>query len=196
VTESVVPSRRFGWPDGTRWRAYLIFLLVFDVLFFAVYIGAGHIAAESGRVVGLYFNWERNVPLVPWMIVPYLSLYTAFLLPLLHLTPAEMKGLSRQSVVMILIAGAAFVLLPRRVGFAAETVTGALKPLFDFMAAVDTPHNVVPSLHVAFAALILIVCSERASRPVAWFYMAWLAVMSAYDPVCLRARTFKDGQNC
>lgn len=56
---------------------------------------------------------------------------------------------------------------------------GMLTPLFDLMTAVDTPNNLVPSLHVTFAALILLGCAERASRPLAWIYRLWLAVMSA-----------------
>jgi hypothetical protein len=50
---------------------------------------------------------------------------------------------------------------------------GMLTPLFDLMTAVDTPNNLVPSLHVTFAALILLGCAERASRPLAWIYRLW-----------------------
>ena len=175
----VVSSRGIGWPDRERWRAYLTFLLVFDALFFAVYIGAGRIAASSDRAVGLYFDRERDIPLVPWMIVPYLSLYTMFLLPLPHLTPAEMRRLTQQSVLMLLIAGFSFLLIPAHLGFAPEPVTGTLRPIFDVMIAIDTPFNLVPSLHVAFAALLIIACGERASRPVAWLYGVWLAIASA-----------------
>jgi membrane-associated phospholipid phosphatase len=71
------------------------------------------------------------------------------------------------------------VLIPGRLGFSPALMTGMLTPLFDLMTAVDTPHNLVPSLHVTFAALILLGCAERASRPLAWIYRLWLAVMSA-----------------
>lgn len=167
------------WPDAPRWRAYLGFMAVFYALFFPVYIGGGHIAAASGRALELYFGWERDIPLVPWMIWPYLSLYSVFVLPLLHMAPGRMSVLSWQSALSILIAGVLFVLLPCRVGFPPVPVTGMLAPLFDLMRAVDTPHNLVPSLHVTFAALILLGCAEQSPHPLAWVYRCWLVVMCA-----------------
>jgi membrane-associated phospholipid phosphatase len=172
-------SRPAAWRDARRWRAWLVFMLVFYVTFFPVYIAAGHIAASSGRTVELFFAWERDIPLIPWMIWPYLSLYPVFLLPLLHMTPGQMSVLTWQSAVSVLIAGMVFVLIPGRLGFSPTLVTGMLTPLFDLMTAVDTPHNLVPSLHVTFAALILFGCAEQASRPLAWIYRLWLAVMCA-----------------
>jgi hypothetical protein len=65
------------------------------------------------------------------------------------------------------------VLIPGRLGFSPALMTGMLTPLFDLMTAVDTPNNLVPSLHVTFAALILLGCAERASRPLAWIYRLW-----------------------
>jgi hypothetical protein len=80
---------------------------------------------------------------------------------------------SAASALAVLIAGAVFVLIPGRLGFSPALMTGMLTPLFDLMTAVDTPNNLVPSLHVTFAALILLGCAERASRPLAWIYRLW-----------------------
>ena len=112
-------------------------------------------------------------------MLAYLSLYTVFLLPLVHLTAADMRRLTLQSVLMIAVAGVVFVVVPTRLGFALEPVSGPFGPLFDAMRAIDTPYNMVPSLHVAFAALLLVDCAARAPPMLAWAYGLWLAVIAA-----------------
>ncbi|MDD2775329.1 MAG: hypothetical protein PHU06_05185 [Gallionella sp.] len=169
----------FSWPDAARWRAFLKFMALFYVFFFPLYFGAGYVAAHAPQTFGFYGAWERNIPLVPWMIWPYLSLYSVFLLPLFHLSAKQIDILARQSTATLLIAGGILLLLPAHLGFAPAKVVGLHQPLFDLLTQVDTPHNLVPSLHVAFAALILLGCAERGPKFWAWGYGAWLVLMSA-----------------
>lgn len=170
--------RRTVWPDRDRWLAYMKFMALFYVVFFPVYFVSGQFAASSGRAIEFAMSWEKAIPFVPWMIWPYLSLFSLFPLPLFHMTFREMSALSRQSSLSLMIAAAIFVLLPGKLGFQHAPVAGLLKPVFDAIAAVDTPHNLAPSLHVVFATLILLGCAERASRRLAWVYRLWLASMS------------------
>lgn len=168
-----------SWPDRARWRAFFKFMALFYVFFLPVYFGAGYFAAHAHDTFGLYWSWERRIPLVPWMIWPYLTLFSLFLLPLFHLTPGQISTLSRQSSATLAIAGAFFLLLPTHLGFAPNAVEELHRPLFGLLVAVDSPHNLVPSLHVAFGALILLGCAGRALPPLAWSYRLWLLVMSA-----------------
>lgn len=169
------PSR----PDRLWWRAYLKYLIFFDVLFFPIYFGAGAIASGATRTYGLYVPWELDIPLVPWMIWPYISLLLLFNLPLLHLDAKQLEELSRQSTTVLLIAGAMFVALPTHLGFQPTMPAGIYEPIFGWLARLDTPHNAAPSLHVAVSALILLACASTARRPVAWIYLFWLALISA-----------------
>ena len=165
------------WPDRRRWHAYVRFTVLFNLFFFPIYVAGGHLA--SGRTVSLFLPWEPSLPLVPWMVWPYLSLYSTFLLPLFHMTPGQIAALSRQVFLSLLAAGATFVLLPTRLGFPRDPVAGPHGPLLDLIHAVDTPHNLVPSLHVTFAALLLLGSARRAPPLLAWTYRLWLVVMSA-----------------
>jgi membrane-associated phospholipid phosphatase len=159
--------------------AYLRFLGVFLFVFGLVYMGSGYLLAQSpGRSVQLYFSWEKDIPLVPWMIWPYLSLFPSYLLPLLHMNVHELQRLSLQSVVTVAIAGLIFNALPAQLGFSPTEVTGWHQPLFFWLARIDTPYNLLPSLHVAGASLILLACGERVGPRWAWFYAAWLAVLA------------------
>lgn len=168
-----------SWPDGARWRAFLKFMGMFYLFFFPFYFGAGHIAALTHDTVGLYWSWERDIPLIPWMIWPYMTLFSLFLLPLFHMSADQISVLSRQSTATLVIAGTIFLLVPTHLGFAPTIVEEVHQPLFGLLAKVDTPHNLAPSLHVAFSALILLGCVGRASSPVAWGYKFWLLLMSA-----------------
>ncbi len=167
--------------DGKRVKAYARFLVCFCLLFFPVYGGAGYWAAHHApRLYALYLPWERAIPLVPWMIWPYLSLYVLFVLPLLVLTPEQLKVLSRQSTVCLLLAGAAFVLVPGRNGYAPEALAGFYGHMYQVLHVVDAPSNLVPSLHVVFSALILWACAEQAHcRRATPIFAIWLLVLCA-----------------
>ncbi len=170
------PWRRF---DRSVVRAWVRMVGVFGAVFLPVYFGAGILAANSGRASVLAFPFEAHVPLVPWMIWPYLSIGTLFLLPLFHLEVEEIEGLARRMVAAIVCAGVVFVALPQRMLFAPRRVDGLEAPFFALLDAVDTPHNLAPSLHVAIAGLIVLAVGRRAPAPFAALYGLWFAVLSA-----------------
>ena len=165
-------------PDHKRWIAFLKFMAVFYVFFFPFYFGAGHMATLGRETLGLYWEWERNIPIVPWMIWPYLTLFSLFLLPLFHMNVNQIAVLSRQSSATLVIAGICFLCFPSHPGFAPVVVDGWQQPVFHILAMVDTPYNLAPSLHVVFSALILLGCAEQAPTPWAWGYRFWLVLMS------------------
>lgn len=168
----------FSLPDAARWRAYLRFMGVFYLTFFPIYFGVGYLAGNIHDRFCLYWPWERDTPLIPWMIWPYLSLFTLFLLPLFHLNPGQISALSRQSTATLALAGMIFLLIPAQSGFPPTIVDGLHQPIFELLARVDTPHNLAPSLHVAFSALILLECAARTSPSLAWSYRFWLLLLS------------------
>jgi membrane-associated phospholipid phosphatase len=174
----MMTQNHISWPDSVRWRAFLKFMGLFYLFFFPVYFGAGYIAAKTDDTFGLYWSWERDIPLIPWMIWPYLTLFSLFLLPLFHMSAWQISMLSRQSTATLVITGLVFLLAPTHLGFPPVIVEGLHRPVFDFLAIVDTPHNLVPSLHVAFSALILLGCAARTSTHLAWSYRFWLLLLS------------------
>lgn len=168
------------FPDRERLLAYLRFLGVFCLVFFPVYAGCGWLTATTGRARDLYVDAELAIPLMPGMVWPYLSLYPLFLLPLFHLDPDALARLSRQSVATLLIAGLAYVLVPGRLGHApVADLPGVTGYLLAMVRAVDTPHNMAPSLHVAFSVLILSACMPSSRGVLAVAYPGWMALMAA-----------------
>lgn len=171
-------SRPLARPGPEEWRAYLRFLFWFCALFFPIYFGAGYLTDGSGRATAMYLPAEIAIPLVPSMIIVYLSLYSVFVLPLLHMSAADINTLSRQSTLALLIAGIGFVAIPGQLGFSPHIVEGWAKPAFDILLAINPPHNLVPSLHVTFAAMIFLAVIPHAPKPLAWLYGIWLALLS------------------
>ena len=166
-------------PDRAVVRAWIGMVGVFYAVFVPVYFGAGAVAAQMGRARVLAFPFEAGIPLVPWMIWPYLSIGTLFLLPLFHLEVDDIDRLSRRIAGSIVVAGVAFVALPQRMLFPPRRVDGLEAPLFALLDAVDTPHNLAPSLHVAIAGLIVLAVLRRVPSWLAALYALWFAILSA-----------------
>jgi hypothetical protein len=128
----------------------------------------------------LYVPAELAVPLIPQFIWAYLSLYVLFLAPPFFLPVARMPSLGRQLIAGTLASGLLFLLLPAELGFV-RTVP-ADKPYAAVYAAifsVDRPHNLVPSLHIVYAAAIALACADVAGPLARGALFAWLAILSA-----------------
>jgi membrane-associated phospholipid phosphatase len=164
-----VPQRRL--------LAYLCFLTIFCAAFFPVYALGAIYGIRSDSHWRLFMGWETAIPLVEWMVIPYLSLFAAYLVPLFTMTPRELQRLTWQSLVVIGASGACFILLPTTIGFEPVEPEGPVAPLLQLIRLVDGPHNLVPSLHVAGGGLVLLGSAQFASPPLAFLLRLWLAVM-------------------
>jgi membrane-associated phospholipid phosphatase len=172
-----VSPRGLSWPDKSRWYGWLKFMLVFYLLFFPVYFGTQYLVSPERHALQLFFDWETRIPLIPWMIWPYLTLFTLFSVPLVQMTSDEMHRLTLQSTIPLLTAGVCFVVIPSRIGFPPTEIDELHRPVFDLLWAVDNPRNLVPSLHIAFSTLILLGSRQVTIAPLRPFYLAWLIVM-------------------
>ena len=66
-------------------------------------------AAHRGDVGTWYYAWERFIPFVPLMIVPYMSIDLFFVAaPFVCSTPDELRILARRIAFAILVAGVFF----------------------------------------------------------------------------------------
>ena len=56
------------WGEAALWLSFLA------PLFFLFYGGAGWVASLQPDIGSLHFDWERQTPFIPAMIVPYMSI--------------------------------------------------------------------------------------------------------------------------
>src|SRR6185503_8026843 len=147
-------------PKAVRTSALL------SLLFLVVYGTCNWVTSLRTDVGTLYFEWERHIPFVPWMIVPYMSIDLFFMAaPFLCTTDEELRALSKRITFAILIAGACFLLFPLRFAFDRPPVHGWLGPVFDTFRGMDKPFNLAPSLHIALRTILAAVYVRHTRSP-------------------------------
>jgi membrane-associated phospholipid phosphatase len=163
-----------------EWKTYAFWFFLISIVFFTVYPLCNWLTAQRDSTFELYITRELAFPLIPQFIWIYLSLYLLFLIPPFFLGVQQMNALGRQLIGTTFFCGAVFLLLPARLGFERTIPDDPFYgPLFAGMFDVDLPHNLVPSLHVAFSALILITLLNAVKSTVAkTVFGAWLVLLS------------------
>jgi protein-tyrosine phosphatase/membrane-associated phospholipid phosphatase len=127
-----------------------------SVLFLVVYSGCNWITGQRSHVGSFYFQWERGIPFVPFMILPYMSIDLFFIAaPFFCRTEEELRIFSQRVIAAIVIAGLCFLLFPLRFAFPRPQASGWLGAVFDWFRGMDSPYNLLPSLHAAFTLILL-----------------------------------------
>lgn len=163
------------------WRTYFYWLLWISVAFFTVYPTCNWVTMQRTDALGLYVSPELNIPFVPEFVWAYLSLYLLFLIPPFFLNHERMNILGRQLIFATLFCGLVFLLLPTQLGFERAIPEDPFySALFANLFAIDLPHNMVPSLHVTFSALILFTLLDDPRTTLAkTLFGAWLVLICA-----------------
>src|SRR5689334_2899672 len=119
-----------------------------SILFLVVYGGCNWITAHRSGVRVFYFQWERFIPFVPSLIIPYLSIDLCFVgAPFLCRDERELRTFARRVVAAIVVAGICFLLFPLRFAFPRPSAPGWTGFFFDAFRGLDAPYNLLPSLH-------------------------------------------------
>ena len=147
------------------WKVYGIWAIWVGIAFFSVYPACNWLTAQRNEIYPLYLQSELNIPLVPEFFWVYMSMYGLFLLPPFVLNPEQLKRLGKQLVVVTVLSGILFLLIPTELGFVRIEPQDLLyQGLFEQLFTIDLPHNLVPSLHVVFSAVIALALLEGISR--------------------------------
>jgi predicted protein tyrosine phosphatase len=158
-----------------------------SVLFLCVYGWCNWITAQRRDVATLYFEWERLIPFVPLMIVPYMSIDLFFVAaPFLCRSESELATFSKRIVAAIVVAGICFLLFPLRFAFDRPHASGWLGAVFDWFRGMDQPYNLLPSLHIAFRTILAQHYSRHTrgfwrSASNVWFVLVGLSTLLTYQ---------------
>ena len=158
-----------------------------SVLFLIVYGGCNWITGQRGQISSFYFQWERGIPFVPFMIVPYMSIDIFFVAaPFLCRTDEELRIFSRRVVAAILIAGLCFLFFPLRFAFPRPHASGWLGAIFDWFRGMDSPFNLLPSLHAALLVLLVDLYAKNLRgvflfAAMLWFFLISLSPLLTYQ---------------
>lgn len=162
------------------WRAYARWFLIISVVFFSVYPLCNWLTAQRGEAWHLYLQAELYIPFMPVFIWAYLSLYVLFLLPPFVLSADAINRLGRELAGATVLSGIVFLLFPASLGFPRHAPEDPLYgPIFAAMFSLDHPHNMAPSLHVVYSALMVSAfVLETTPRALKMFWWLWLFVLT------------------
>lgn len=157
-----------------------------SAFFFVVYGQCNAYAARLPEVPSIHFGWERNIPVIPWMIVPYWSLDAFFFVAPLLCAGRELWRHALRIVAAIAVAGVFFVLFPLKFGFERPVPEGVFGPLFKLLHSFDQPHNLAPSLHLALRTIVWPVFISRTRGGLqlalkAWFVLIGLSTLFTWQ---------------
>ncbi|MBI2921046.1 MAG: hypothetical protein HYY18_08185 [Planctomycetes bacterium] len=146
------------------------------LLFLAVYMTCNAIADRATGHPTLFAEWERHIPFVPAAILPYWSIDLFFFAaPLFCPTAPVLRRHAARTAAATLVAGAFFLAFPLTFAWERPAVGGVLGALFRLLDGVDRPHNLFPSLHVAYATILWPVYGSL-GRPGRITVRAWLVL--------------------
>jgi predicted protein tyrosine phosphatase len=133
-----------------------------SALFLVVYGGCNWITAHRAHVGTLFFEWERHIPFVPLMIIPYMSIDLFFVAaPFLCRDKRELSTFAKRVSFAIVVAGICFLLFPLRFAFERPHVSGWLGAIFNTFRNFDQPYNLLPSLHIALRTILAHLYARR-----------------------------------
>lgn len=154
-------------------------LVIFSLVFAAVYKFALWYAAGLGNVTSFVFSFEKHIPFLPWTVIPYLSSAAFFVVAFLLIKSKEsLRIFLKRVLLMTILAGIFFVFMPLQFSYEKPSVENPiLKAGFWLIEGMDDRYNQSPSLHVAFAFAFWTVFRELKS---AWRTIAalWLSLVA------------------
>lgn len=102
----------------------------------------------------LYLECEKDIPQVPGMILFYQSYFLLVLLSFIRAkSPKSIRALSITMMVSSVIACTIFLLFPGELGFSRTMNIQGFESMFEALHRMDKPHNLYPSLHIAFSSI-------------------------------------------
>lgn len=149
-----------------------------SLLFLAVYGGCMWITTRRDDVGVFYFDWERAIPFVPLMILPYLSIDLFFVAaPFLFREEGSLRLFVRRVTAAILIAGFFFLIMPLRFAFPRPLAGGPLGGIFDWFRGMDGPYNLFPSLHAALLLFLVDAYARHSRGPARIAVLCWFGLI-------------------
>lgn len=150
-------------------------------MFLVTYLTANKLAAQNPNRYEMFMDWELSIPLVPWMIVVYLSYVGVFLLlPVIMKSGRSIICLAYGFLTAILVSTVVFVVFPGELGYHRPEFVAGFDFVFQMLYEVDKPHNLYPSLHVTFSSLTALGMAHQVK--VQWFRVAiagWAMMIAA-----------------
>ncbi|QNP50140.1 phosphatase PAP2/dual specificity phosphatase family protein [Diaphorobacter aerolatus] len=156
------------------WKRGVLYLLCLAPFFFLTYGFANQHASGLSDVPSIVFEWEKQIPLWPWTIVPYWSIDLFYGLSLLLCwNRFELRQQALRLFAAQLISITCFVLIPLKFSFERPPLDGFFGLWFDVLMGFDKPFNQAPSLHIVLLIILWDFYRRHVSAGWVWLVHVW-----------------------
>lgn len=162
------------WQRGALWLAFL------GPFFFLSYGGLNYLTSIRPDVGVAVQDWERAIPFVPWMMLPYMSIdafYAASLFLFRKRSALDRHALRLLAATIISLIG--FLLFPLQFSFAVPKAEGFNGFLQAVLLGFDKPYNQAPSLHISLLMVLWVVYAKRLQGIWRVALHTWFAAIAA-----------------
>jgi membrane-associated phospholipid phosphatase len=164
---------------SVKYRKAAIASVALSALFMIVYSAINWLTGLRQDVGELYLGWERHIPFLAWMIVPYMSIDLFFVAaPFLCKTDEELNVFAKRVTFCVLVAGASFLLFPLRFAFPRPAVDGLFGSLFHVLGDFDQPFNLLPSQHILLLTILASVYLRHTRGLARWLVSIWFSLIA------------------
>lgn len=164
-----------------RARAVFIWGGLATIITTVFYLGSNEIASRNANFYQLYFDFERNIPMVPWMIYIYNSFVFLILLNCFVLkSHIKIKALSIGLIASSTIGAIFFLLFPAELGFSRIENIKGYEFWYETLHMLDHPHNLAPSLHITYSTLSgYVLATNIKSKFLKGIILLWVLLISS-----------------
>ena len=166
--------------DFAQYRHRLSYLALNASVFAIAYALSNAYAAAHAPQLSVAMTWERAIPFLPWMIVPYMSSGFFFAASFFWVRARDqLRVLSQRLLLCTVVACLVFVLCPLQLSSTRPAVDShLLAPLFAYLNFADRPYNQLPSLHVAYCVVFWSALKQPLAAPLKLALGIWLTLVA------------------
>lgn len=164
-----------------------LWMLFLGPFFFIVYNFCNWFTSQRLDVGVAAFAWEKHIPFMPWLILPYMSIDVFFAASVfLCRTKLELNQHVYRIIAAILLSATGFLLFPLRFSFEVPAVDGFNGWLFQTLFSFDKPFNQAPSLHISLLMILWVKYAQHLTgiwRKLmhGWFALIAISVMGVFQ---------------
>jgi protein-tyrosine phosphatase/membrane-associated phospholipid phosphatase len=137
------------------WRRGLCWLMLLAPFFFISYNFCNWFTAHRTDVGVIVFNWEQQIPFLPWTIFPYWVIDIFYGLSLLiHQSRATLDAHAKRLLFAQIVSVMGFLTFPLHFSFQRPVTSGLSGWLFEVLSGFDKPFNQAPSLHISLLVIL------------------------------------------
>lgn len=157
----------------------LFYAIALSLLFVLLYGASNYYASTLTDHYVLRYSWEMHIPMLPGFIIPYMSIDLFFFFSFfLCTTNTELRTHAVRLAVCTIVAACCFVIFPMKLGMDRPHLTGVNGEIYAFLKSFDYPHNLCPSLHVAYTLILRMLYSRHTRGLIWWLFHVWFFAVS------------------